>query len=188
MFRLGLGIIIYICSRLLADELVTDDITALNAHGVCLILAVVIPCIIKSQGLRLGRYSLRSIWLVLVSFCIFKFLQVAVIIESKPQNMTGNIYTYYVIGLALVSIGEELFFRGVLFEDLKLKYNIYVASVVSVCFFTLIHFSNSVEYLTFNLISGVVFVVLRIKYKGILMPLLAHLFGNWTVFFYLNGI
>jgi membrane protease YdiL (CAAX protease family) len=188
VFRVILGVIIYIFSIVFADRFIVNEVTSIFAHGISLLLAVFIPCVIKKNYLNVGTYSFKSILFVLISFCLYKLIQVIFFLDSSPQNLTGNTYTYYFIALGIVSIAEELFFRGILFDELKFNINQYVATVVSVLAFTLIHFSNSFEALMFNFISGVIFVSLRIKYKGVLVPVLAHLTGNWTVFVYLNSI
>ncbi len=188
VFRIVLGVVIYIFSIVIADSFIVNEVTSMFAHGISLLLAVLIPCVIEKNYLNVGNYSYKSILLVLISFCLYKLIQVVFFLNPSPQTLIGNTYAFYFIALGVISIAEELFFRGTLFDDLQARFNQNIASVVSVLAFTLIHFSNSFEALMFNLISGVIFVSLRIKYKGVLMPALAHLAGNWTVFIYLNGI
>jgi membrane protease YdiL (CAAX protease family) len=188
VFRILLGVVIYIFSIVFAHKFIVNEVTSIFAHGISLLLAVFIPCVIKKKYLKVGNYSFKSILFVLISFCLYKLIQVVFFLDPLPQNLTGTTYIYYFIALGVVAIAEELFFRGTLFDELKLRFNQYTASVVSVLAFTLIHFSNSFEALVFNFISGVIFVSLRIKYKGVLVPVLAHLAGNWTVFIYLNSI
>lgn len=188
MFRVVLGVVIYIFSIVFTYRFVVNEVTSMFAHGISLLLAVFIPCVIEKNYLKVGCKSFRTILFVLIGFCLYKLIQVVFFLEPSPQNLTGNTYIFVFIALGIGSVAEELFFRGVLFDDLEYRFNQYIASVVSVLGFTLIHFSNSFEALLFNFISGVIFVLLRIKYKGVFAPALTHLAGNWTVFIYLNCI
>ena len=93
------------------------------------------------------------------------------------------------ISIGLVSIGEELLFRGVLFDDVKEKFNTKIAILVSLPLFVAIHgFDTSIiNLITFSMISAITLTYLRVKYQSVIMPILAHLVGNFTVFFLLNG-
>lgn len=188
MFRIILGIILYFVFTLLSQDYLSEIFDATWTHGVSLVLAVFIPCLLARRGLPAGYFSYRTFLVVMLVASSYKLLQVAVILPSTPDNMIGQEYWIFLMGLVLVSIFEELFFRGVVFDDLLRKYNIYVAALVSVTIFAMIHYPTSTGHLIFHFVSGTFFVFLRIKFSGVLMPIVAHVVGNLTVFFYLNGL
>lgn len=192
MQRIILGIIIYIVVQLVLliafKNSAGGELLPMLLHAVALILAVLIPSIVVKKGIKVGKVSIGIALLVLVSFSIFKFFQVSIFILPEKKGLSGVNYFYTFCILALISIAEELYFRGVVQEDLSAKYNVYVGGIVSVAFFTFIHLDTSIIGLTFQVLTGAIFVLLYNRFKGVLLPSLAHVIGNSTVFLYINGI
>ncbi|WP_419182681.1 CPBP family intramembrane glutamic endopeptidase [Pseudoalteromonas spongiae] len=104
------------------------------------------------------------------------------VLDFNPPERTILASIYLFFAISLVSISEELFFRGFLFDTVAAKYNQKAAIIASVVLFTLMHMSNSMIALAFNCISGIIFVYLRVRYQGVFMSIIAHLVSNWTVF------
>ncbi len=158
-------------------------------HGLSLICAVLIACLLTKKGLPCKISHTKCLILVVIFFVLFKICQVFIQGNFLVHWQAPNYWMLF-FSLALVSVGEELFFRGVLFDDVKAKYNTKLAILVSMVLFILIHaFDTSVlNLMTFSLISAAVFTYLRVKFKSVTAPILAHFVGNSSVFLFLHGI
>jgi hypothetical protein len=52
VFRILLGVVIYIFSIVFAHKFIVNEVTSIFAHGISLLLAVFIPCVIKKKYLK----------------------------------------------------------------------------------------------------------------------------------------
>ncbi|MDC8831372.1 CPBP family intramembrane glutamic endopeptidase [Alteromonas gilva] len=188
MRRILYGALIYVVLQLISSSFITTELRSLSAHGVFLLVAGIGASLITKQGIKLGKASFVIVLTILVLFGLYKFLQVSFFTQPDKQELFGDIYLFYFVALGIVSIAEELYFRGIVLEDLTQRCNVLIGSLASVIFFTFIHLDTSHIGLAFHFLSGIIFVLLYNKFKGVLLPSLAHMTGNWTVFFYINGI
>ena len=138
-------------------------------------------------------------WLTLSSIRLFS--QKTPDLSSTAFRLESSIfYSFYVfIGVTLVPIAEELFFRGVFLSILVKKCNIAFATVIVSLAFALIH----ANYLTLTsapvlwdrfsaFVVSVVLSVIYLKSKKLSVPIVCHSIYNlcvvigWTIFFLLK--
>ena len=77
----------------------------------------------------------------------------------------------------LTPIWEEVFFRGVVFRRLSLRYKTTTAAVVSSLIFGLMHFGGSSMFHAF--LVGVLFCYIYARTQNIWVPIILHGFGNF---------
>lgn len=182
MLYLLLSIVVYCFLVISLESFVSSELSSMFLHGVSLITSASIGCLLQKRKIRLGDRAAKTTLIVIVSMVVYKSLIILAVLDFNPpeQTILASIYLFFAV--SLVSISEELFFRGFLFDTVVAKYNQSIAIIASVLLFTFMHMSNSIIALVFNCVSGIIFVYLRVKYQGVFMPIIAHLVGNWTVF------
>lgn len=164
------------------ESFVSGEIPSMFLHGLSLLISVAIGCLLKKRIIQLGHMAAKTTLIVIVGMVVYKSLIILFVLDFNPPERTILASIYLFFAISLVSISEELFFRGFLFDTVAAKYNQKAAIIASVVLFTLMHMSNSMIALAFNCVSGIIFVYLRVRYQGIFMSIIAHLVGNWTVF------
>lgn len=103
-------------------------------------------------------------------------------LESDQAIARGTIHTL-VAGAILAPIVEELLFRGMLMNKLKIKIGVSKALILSSIIFSLAHFDGlNIGYFTFGLITGVMYI----KTKSLLAPILIHMSNNLILLLFLN--
>lgn len=182
MLYLFLSIIVYCFLMISLESFVSGEIPSMFLHGLSLLISVAIGCLLKKRIIQLGDMAAKTTLIVIVGMVVYKSLIILFVLDFNPPERTILASIYLFFAISLVSISEELFFRGFLFDTVAAKYNQKAAIIASVVLFTLMHMSNSMIALAFNCVSGIIFVYLRVRYQGVLMSIIAHLVGNWTVF------
>ena len=182
MLYLFLSIIVYCFLMISLESFVSGEIPSMFLHGLSLLISVAIGCLLKKRIIQLGDMAAKTTLIVIVGMVVYKSLIILFVLDFNPPERTILASIYLFFAISLVSISEELFFRGFLFDTVAAKYNQKAAIIASVVLFTLMHMSNSMIALAFNCVSGIIFVYLRVRYQGIFMSMIAHLVGNWTVF------
>ncbi|MEC8327459.1 MAG: CPBP family intramembrane glutamic endopeptidase [Pseudomonadota bacterium] len=182
MLYLFLSIIVYCFLMISLESFVSGEIPSMFLHGLSLLISIAIGCLLKKRIIQLGDMAAKTTLIVIVGMVVYKSLIILFVLDFNPPERTILASIYLFFAISLVSISEELFFRGFLFDTVAAKYNQKAAIIASVVLFTLMHMSNSMIALAFNCVSGIIFVYLRVRYQGIFMSIIAHLVGNWTVF------
>ena len=77
----------------------------------------------------------------------------------------------------LTPIWEEIFFRGIVFRRLSLRFKTTTAAVVSSIIFGLMHFGGSSMFHAF--LVGVLFCYIYARTQNIWVPIILHSFGNF---------
>ena len=77
----------------------------------------------------------------------------------------------------LTPIWEEIFFRGIVFRRLSLRFKATTAAVVSSIIFGLMHFGGSSMFHAF--LVGVLFCYIYARTQNIWVPIILHGFGNF---------
>ena len=88
-----------------------------------------------------------------------------------------------IVGAILVPIGEELYFRGMVYPVLKERWGLAVGMVTSGVFFSLLHF-DALRFLPL-LLGGVVLAYIYEKSDSLFACILAHGFWNGIMIFLL---
>ena len=183
MLYLLLSIIVYCFLMISLGSFVSGELSSMFLHGVSLAVSVAIGCLLQKRKIQFGDRAAKTTLIVIISMVVYKSLVILAVLDFNPPERTILASFYLFFAVSLVSISEELFFRGFLFDTVAAKYNQNVAIIASVFLFTLMHMGNSMIALAFNCVSGIIFVYLRVKYQGLFMPIIAHLVSNWTVFY-----
>lgn len=88
-------------------------------------------------------------------------------------------YAFFAVGaLIFAPIMEELFFRGIIFQKIAVKKDMLKALLTSATLFTIVHFRSDVISL---FAFGVILVILYLKTKQIIVPIVCHFFYNLIV-------
>ena len=86
--------------------------------------------------------------------------------------------------VCIAPISEELLFRGVLFNRIKIKKGVFVGMVVSSLLFSLGHFygPQPLIHVFTSFMFGMLMCVFFLKYDNILMNIAVHLIGNLMLY------
>ncbi|MBE6161887.1 MAG: CPBP family intramembrane metalloprotease [Firmicutes bacterium] len=88
---------------------------------------------------------------------------------------------YIIYGITLAPIVEELIFRGVILNRLKIRFGIILAIFVSAILFGIAHFDiNIIGRLIFGLLCAILFFQTR----NILNCIILHLLNNASIFMF----
>lgn len=105
--------------------------------------------------------------------------------EGNPlpdtEAMTDTVW--FVLGLSVVvaaPLGEELFFRGLLFRAMQARWNVALAAVVSGLLFALVHFEVSVVLPFWGI--GILFALSYYWSGSLWTPVIAHAIFNGVSF------
>jgi membrane protease YdiL (CAAX protease family) len=106
-------------------------------------------------------------------------------IENGVYLSDYKILVGFVFYATLPAISEEIFFRGLIFDKLKLIYSVKNSIIISSILFYLMHlvFGTFLSFL-YILPLGIFFGYLRSKYNNLLYPIISHFFYNLVVFIY----
>ena len=102
------------------------------------------------------------------------------------KEQINKVYATSFIGWICFAIGallfapvmEEIIYRGIFFQKLTITQNFRKALTISASFFAIMHFRYDVISL---LIGGVLYVLLYLKTKQLIIPIISHFFYNSIV-------
>lgn len=100
---------------------------------------------------------------------------------EKTQHSSATHYQSWsiiLLGCVIVPICEEAFFRGILMNFLKKRYNLWIGLIVSSVFFTIGHFDLGVDRLIALMVSGIIFGLVTHFSKSIVPAIIIH--GIWN--------
>ena len=133
--------------------------------------------IIKGIGILLVLFLAALLLIVFPSMLelVFEFLQQT---DGTIATPTALQFIVQVIALCILTpIWEEVFFRGIIFRRLTLRYKTTTAAVVSSIIFGLMHFGGSSMFHAF--LVGVLFCYIYARTQNILVPIILHGLGNF---------
>lgn len=145
----------------------------------------------------------------LIGFLVYKnsndnwFVTIGNAYFSDPKMLHMSKFTLYIIftipAILFSPLGEELFFRGVIHESIKIRWNNKIATIINSALFGLVHFLhhgilNKGGSIQIFWLSGLIWVVLmflcsniftliRYKTESIWPSVIAHSFFNLTMNF-----
>lgn len=133
--------------------------------------------IIKVLGILAILFVATVILIVFPSILelVFLFLQ-----QTDGTIATPTVLQFIVQIISfciLTPIWEELFFRGIVFRRLSLRFKTTTAAVVSSIIFGLMHFGGSSMFHAF--LVGVLFCYIYARTQNIWVPIILHSFGNF---------
>ncbi len=152
-------------------------------------LLIVASAVLRWEGLGLGpAHPWQSLKIMLLpSVYLVLFLSIAVALGLPPVMMIGSI----VLNCLLASFSEEVMFRGILFQGLRSRLAIWPAVWITSLLFGAIHSLN--VFLTGELsqalvqsvaavMSGVLFIAMRLRTGSLWPPILFHAAWNASTF------
>ncbi|MFC1823005.1 lysostaphin resistance A-like protein [Thermodesulfobacteriota bacterium] len=119
------------------------------------------------------------IWKILVGSS-FLSLNIGVYKQS-----TTLLITFYATSCLLSPVAEELVFRGLLYRNLRNRWNIWLSIAIVSCLFYLIHIMiNGLKWTEalVPLLGSLIFCIGYEKTKHILTPIILHISGNAVIF------
>ncbi len=104
-------------------------------------------------------------------------------IESWQQaNARYHWVSVFISSVIMAPVFEELFFRGLIFRALALRFNVVLAALTSAGLFALIHWSWP-ECISLLLV-GLIYAALTHKSNSVLTPIVAHMTHNLITYLY----
>lgn len=122
---------------------------------------------------------------IIVSILIVRFIwivwqHIVTLLNYSPEDTEESIsIIFYIYGIIIAPILEEIIFRGYILKILK-KYGTYTAIILSSIMFGLFHgtFIQAIPCI----FIGIVFSTLAVKYKSILPSIIVHIITNFMSF------
>jgi membrane protease YdiL (CAAX protease family) len=147
--------------------------------------------------LSVSKIDLKKILIIAVISLVFALLILNLqeylfdLVNRKFPTENGiylsdyKIFIGFVFYAILPAIFEEIFFRGIIFDKLKLIYSVKNSIIISSILFYLIHlvFSSFVSFI-YILPLGIFYGYLRHRYNNLFYPIVSHFFYNFVVFIY----
>jgi membrane protease YdiL (CAAX protease family) len=117
-----------------------------------------------------------AIGLLIVHLAGFK---ISGLFRMQLPAESSRLVIFFVVGVLIGPIAEEIFFRGILYGFLR-RWGAPTAIVLSTLLFVLPHISGSVVPVT-QLIGGILFAVAYEIEKNLLVPMIIHCLGNLVI-------
>ena len=174
-----------------------EDITLFNNYlsnkqiYIALILAIIfIPLLIKEYrnykiiGKKIDIISLIILGIVIsLVYNVFAFYIDDLFLKTNLYSYQNNIITTLITTGIIGPIIEELMFRGIIYNELKVKLSPMKAIILTTLFFAIIHFNILQIIYTFAL--GFLFIFFYEKYKDIKASIILHASLNITTTLFL---
>jgi len=117
---------------------------------------------------------------VVLSIIYLAGIHVPALFKIKLPDNSLNLYIFFLIGVFLAPLAEELFFRGILYGFFR-RWGILTAIILSTLLFVLPHTSGHTLPIT-QIIGGILFAVSYEVEKNLLVPITIHSLGNLAIF------
>lgn len=149
------------------------------------------------NSLFLGKIDFRKLLIIALISSVFalmilNFQEYLFDLVNRKLPIENGVYLSdykvlvgFVFYAALPAIFEEIFFRGLIFDKLKLIYSTKNAIIISSILFYLIHLVYG-TFLSFLYIIplGLFLGYLRDRYNNLIYPIVSHFFYNFIIFVY----
>ena len=101
-------------------------------------------------------------------------------VNTPLPSATYQIFIFFLVGGIIGPIGEEIFFRGIIFGFFR-RWGVYAAILISTALFVLPHYDGHHLPLT-QIVGGIVFAIAYEKEKNLMVPVTIHCLGNMAIF------
>jgi membrane protease YdiL (CAAX protease family) len=102
------------------------------------------------------------------------------LVDTPLPSAPRQIFIFFLVGGVIGPIGEEIFFRGIIFGFFR-RWGVYAAILTSTALFVLPHFDGHHLPLT-QIVGGIVFAIAYEKEKSLMVPIIIHCLGNMAIF------
>lgn len=129
------------------------------------------------------KWQVSCIYIILFVIFMYSFMLLTPPQQSTNHVEVENVYLHSLarfIFFLFAAIGEEVMFRGVFFNALKKKYNPWLIIIVISLLFGLGHADYFLHVLS-AFISSVFFFVAYYRTKSLLLTILMHLSGDFSM-------
>lgn len=138
-------------------------------------------------GLRL-KNNFKSLWVgfaigTLIMFLGYGLLEMLGEINFQRINFDFNQILVSILIFILVSLTEEIFFRGYILRNLMYSFNKYIALLISAILFSLMHgFNPNIDIIGFSniFLAGILLGITYIHTKNLWFPIALHF--SWNFF------
>ena len=101
-------------------------------------------------------------------------------VNTPLPSAPYQIFIFFLVGGIIGPIGEEIFFRGIIFGFFR-RWGVYAAILISTALFVLPHYDGHHLPLT-QIVGGIVFSIAYEKEKNLMVPVTIHCLGNMAIF------
>ncbi len=136
-----------------------------------------------SSGIKRGIIWSAGFGVIVFSAFLFLFLfeiDPLALIRAPLPSRRMEILIFFAVGGIIAPIGEETFFRGILYGFFR-RWGFSMAIVLSTFLFVMPHLESSGLPIT-QIIGGVLFAVAYEVEESLIVPIMIHSFGNMAIF------
>lgn len=102
------------------------------------------------------------------------------LVDTPLPASEQQIFIFFLVGGVIGPVGEELFFRGIIYGFLR-RWGVYVAIIISTLLFVFPHSLGSSLPIT-QIVGGIVFAAAYEKENSLMAPITIHCTANLTIF------
>jgi membrane protease YdiL (CAAX protease family) len=102
------------------------------------------------------------------------------LVNTPLPSAPRQIIIFFLVGGVIGPVGEEIFFRGIIFGFFR-RWGGYAAILISTALFVLPHYDGRHLPLT-QIVGGIVFAIAYEKEKNLMVPVTIHCLGNMAIF------
>jgi membrane protease YdiL (CAAX protease family) len=102
------------------------------------------------------------------------------LVDTPLPSAPLQIFMFFLVGGVIGPIGEEIFFRGIIFGFFR-RWGVYAAILISTALFVLPHYDGHHLPLT-QIVGGIVFAIAYEREKNLMVPVTIHCLGNIAIF------
>jgi membrane protease YdiL (CAAX protease family) len=122
----------------------------------------------------------------IVAFIAFAVLYLAginplILTQARLPTSLGEIILFFFIGGILGPVGEEIFFRGILYGFFK-RWGVILAVALSTLLFVAAHPMSYKGVFAPQVVGGIVFAVAYEIEGSLMVPITVHVLGNMAIF------
>ena len=139
----------------------------------------------RQDGRKINVFGLILLGIIIsLLYNVFAFYLNEYFLKTDLYSNQSNIITTLISTGLIGPIVEELMFRGIVYNELKLKVSVMKAILLTTLFFAIFHFNILQMIYTFAV--GFLFIFFYEKYKDIKAPIIFHMTLNITTTLFLT--
>ena len=182
----------FVISVLQGDSMIVLGFTRLSEVALILFIVSILEKGLSSVGLAssqmLPGIKKGIIWSAGFGMLVFFAFLVLVLFGTDPLGLIRiplplkqvDMILFFVVGVLVAPIAEEVFFRGILYRYFR-RWGAFAALVLSTFLFVLPHLGTSGLPIT-QVVGGILFAVAYEKEGSLMVPIIIHASGNMGIF------
>ncbi len=177
----------FVISVLQWDSMVILGLTRLFEAALILLIVSILEKGLSSVGLASSQIvpgvKKGIIWSASFGMLVFSAFLVLVLFGMDPLGLIRtplplkqvDMILFFVVGVLVAPIAEEVFFRGMLYGFFR-RWGVFAALILSTFLFVLPHLGIT------QIIGGILFAVAYEKEGSLIVPIIIHASGNLAIF------